>query len=172
MIAALLSAFRRLRLGASARVEGRPVVLGLVCVRGEGRVVVGDGVRFEATQAPIELHAGPDAEIVLERGAVLEAGCSIEAMRSVRVGEGARIGAFAKVLDNQFHSLEGDRARRPPSAPVVVEAGASIGPRAVVLPGAHVGKNARVGAGAVVSRRLPPGADVHGFPLEPRTRRA
>jgi acetyltransferase-like isoleucine patch superfamily enzyme len=55
--------------------------------------------------------------------------------------------------------------------PIVVEANAVIGPRAVLLPGAHVGRGARIGAGAVVSRRVPPFADVHGIPLVPRGRR-
>jgi acetyltransferase-like isoleucine patch superfamily enzyme len=172
MIAPLLALLRRLRLRAGAHVGRRVVVLGPVAIRGRGRVAVGEGVRFEATQAPIELHAGAGAEIVLERGVVLESGASIEAMRSVRIGDGARIGAFAKILDNQFHRLEGDRRERPPSSPVIVEAGATIGPRGIVLPGAHVGRGAHVGAGAVVSRRLPAGADVHGFPLVVRTRRS
>jgi acetyltransferase-like isoleucine patch superfamily enzyme len=172
MIPSLFAAIRRLRLRAAASVDGRPIVLGAVLVRGAGRVTVGDGVRFEATVAPIELHAGERAEIVLGRGAVVEAGCSIEALRSVRIGEGARLGAFVKILDNHFHSRAGDRNSRPPSAPVIVEENAVIGPHAVLLPGAHIGRGARIGAGAVVSRRVPPFADVHGLPLVARARRA
>jgi acetyltransferase-like isoleucine patch superfamily enzyme len=172
MLARLVAALRRLRLRAAAEVTGRAVVLGPVCVRGPGRIVVGDGARFDAKVAPIDLHAGEGAEIVLERGASVESGCSIEALRSVRIGEGARLGAFVKILDNHFHSGVGDRNVRPPSSPVVVEAGAVIGPCAVLLPGAHVGRGARIGAGAVVSRRVPPSADVHGVPLVARARRA
>src|SRR4051812_1830454 len=104
MIASLFAAIRRLRLRAAAAVEGRPSVLGPVRVRGAGRVTIGSGVRFEATVAPIELHAGEGAEIVIGRGAAIEAGCSIEALQSVRIGEGARLGAFVKILDNHFHS--------------------------------------------------------------------
>jgi acetyltransferase-like isoleucine patch superfamily enzyme len=109
---------------------------------------------------------------VLGRDVAVEAGCSIEALQSVRIGERVRLGAFAKILDNHFHSRLGDRSVRPPSIPVVVEADAVIGPRAVLLPGAHVGRGARIGAGAVVSRRVPPFADVHGIPLVSRARRA
>jgi acetyltransferase-like isoleucine patch superfamily enzyme len=170
MLDRLLLFVRRMRLRAAARVGKRPVVLGPVSVRGKGRIAIGDGVRFEAVQAPIELHAGAGAEIVIESGAIIEAGCSIEAMGSVRIGEGARLGAFSKILDNHFHSLEGDRANRPASSPVVIEALAVLGPRSLVLPGAHVGRAAHVGAGSVVSRRLRAGDDVHGFPLVPRTR--
>jgi serine acetyltransferase len=167
----LLSLVRKIRLRAVARMGKRGAVLGPVSVRGEGHIVIGDDVRLEAMQAPIELHAGPGAEIVVERGAVIEAGCSIEAMQSVRIGEGARIGAFSKIMDNHFHALEGDRRNRPASLPVLIEAFAVLGPRSLVLPGASVGRSARVGAGSVVSRRVPGGADVHGFPLLARTRK-
>jgi acetyltransferase-like isoleucine patch superfamily enzyme len=159
---------RELRLRRTAHVGKRPVVLGSVRVRGTGRITIGDEVRLDASQAPIDLHAGPGAEIVVERGVVIEAGCSIEAMESVRIGEGARIGAFTKIMDNHFHPLEGDRTDRPASRAVTVEPGASVGPRAVILPGTHIGRGARVGAGSVVSRRIPDGADVHGFPLQSR----
>jgi acetyltransferase-like isoleucine patch superfamily enzyme len=166
----LLALARRLRLRRLAHGGRRAVVLGVVIVRGAGRVTFGDDVRLDALQAAIDLHAGPGAEIVVEKGVVIEAGCSIEAMASVRIGAGARIGPFAKIMDNQFHPLEGDRRQRPASQPVVIGAGATIGPRAVILPGALVGRDARVGAAAVVSRRVPDGAEVHGFPLVTRPR--
>jgi acetyltransferase-like isoleucine patch superfamily enzyme len=167
----MIRALRRLRLQLAAAVAGRPLVLGRVQVRGPGRVSIGEGVRFDARVAPIDLHAGKGAEIVLERGVAVEAGCSIEALQSVRIGQGVRLGAFAKILDNHFHSRAGDRNVRPPSIPVVIEANAVIGPRAVLLPGAHIGRGACIGAGAVVSRRVPPFADLHGIPLVPRARR-
>jgi acetyltransferase-like isoleucine patch superfamily enzyme len=171
MLERLLPFAHRMRLRGAARVGKGAVVLGPVSVRGKGRIAIGDGVRFEALQAPIELHAGAGAEIVIESGAIIEAGCSIESMQSVRIGEGVRLGAFSKVMDNQFHALEGDRANRPTSSPIVIEALAVLGPRTLVLPGAYVGRAAHVGAGSVVSRRLRPGDDVHGFPLVPRARK-
>jgi len=166
----LLRALRELRLRMLAEVGKRPILLGRVTVRGKGRVIVGDGVRLEAIQAPIELHAGPGAELRIEHGVVIEGGTSIEAMQSVRIGPNARIGAFVKILDNHFHRAEGEHSEQPASLPVVIDEGASVGPAAVVLPGSRIGRAARVGAGAVVSRRVVQAADVHGFPLVPRTR--
>lgn len=46
----------------------------------------------------------------------------------------------------------------------VVEAGASIGANATILPGLVVGSKAMVGAGTVVTRNVPPGAIVVGNP--------
>lgn len=46
----------------------------------------------------------------------------------------------------------------------VVEAGASIGANATILPGIRIGKNAMVGAGAVVTKDVPENAIVIGNP--------
>ena len=45
-----------------------------------------------------------------------------------------------------------------------IEAGASIGGGATLLPGVRVGAGAMVGAGAVVTKNVPPGATVVGNP--------
>lgn len=45
-----------------------------------------------------------------------------------------------------------------------LEAGASIGGGATLLPGVRVGAGAKVGAGAVVTQDVPPGATVMGNP--------
>jgi UDP-2-acetamido-3-amino-2,3-dideoxy-glucuronate N-acetyltransferase len=47
-----------------------------------------------------------------------------------------------------------------------LEAGASIGGGATVLPGVRVGVGATVGAGAVVTKDVPPGATVAGNPAK------
>jgi maltose O-acetyltransferase len=142
-----------------------------VRIRGKGRVLVGDGVRFEARQAPIDLHVGSGAEIVLGDGAVLQSGCSIEALASVRIGAGSRLCAFAKVLDNHHHDLEGDLRNRPSSVPVLVEEDVLVGPRAILLPGAHIGRGSVVGPATVVARRTPPGSEITGYPLSIQKRR-
>lgn len=51
-----------------------------------------------------------------------------------------------------------------PPRPIVVERGAWIGIRAIVLPGVHVGEGAIIGAGAVVSRDVPSFSIVAGNP--------
>jgi len=48
-----------------------------------------------------------------------------------------------------------------------IEEGATLGPRAIVLPGLTVGKGAKVLAGAVVIRDVPEGATVAGNPAKP-----
>lgn len=156
----------RLQLWRLAETTGqRPEVAGHVWIRGGGRLRLGDRVRFDASAAPIEIHAGPAAEIVIGDGAYIGSGASIEAQQSVHIGAGARLESFCKVIDNHFHPLRGDRHQRPASAPVVIDAGASIGHRAIVLPGTRVRQGATVPPGAVVRGPCRPG----GTPEVPGT---
>jgi serine acetyltransferase len=69
-----------------------------------------------------------------------------------------------RILDNQFHLMGGERDRRPPSRPVVVEVGA----RAILLPGARIGKGAVVPPGAVISRSLGAAGSGRAEPEGPR----
>jgi acetyltransferase-like isoleucine patch superfamily enzyme len=155
-----LDAVWRLEVGSGVHVEGT------LWLPGEGRVVLGRRVRLLGARAPIELRAHPGGEIFVEDDVVLESGASIEATRSVRVGAGARIGAFSKILDNNFHRTSGDRRERPTSIPIVIAAGAVVGPRAVLLPGASLGPDARVAPGRVVSFHVPAGVDQSQDPRE------
>lgn len=54
---------------------------------------------------------------------------------------------------------------------VVVEDGAALGARSVLLPGVTVGQGALVGAGSVVTRSVEPGTVVAGNPARPMGRR-
>jgi acetyltransferase-like isoleucine patch superfamily enzyme len=149
--AAALCRFRPIMAALRIELEDGVNVEGAVWAPGSGRINIARGVRFRARRAPIELYAHRGAEIWIEEGAVIEAGASIEATRCVRIGEGAHIGAFAKIIDNNFHSTTGDRNERPDAVPVAVG-------RAVLLPGADIGEGARVGANRVVSFPLPAGS--------------
>jgi acetyltransferase-like isoleucine patch superfamily enzyme len=143
----------RLQLRRCARVGPRVAVTGRVWVHGKGEVSLEEGVALDAAAAPIELHALRGGEIAIGAGARIEAGASIEAVPSVRIGRGARIGRFVKVLDNDFHSATGDRHRAPPSDPVTIGDGATVGDRAILLPGTRVPDGAVVAPGAVLRGR-------------------
>jgi acetyltransferase-like isoleucine patch superfamily enzyme len=131
--------------------------VGRIWIYGPGAVRIGNRVRLDASNAPIELHVGPGAEIVLGDDVEIQGGASIEALQSVQVGDGCRIGARCKVIDNAFHQL-GNRSQRPPSAPVVIGAGATLGSDVIVLPGARVPHGSVVARGAVVRGRRAAGA--------------
>lgn len=66
---------------------------------------------------------------------------------------------------NDRHPRSGNRAFE--LCRTQVEAGASIGAGAVILPGLTIGRGAMVGAGAVVTRDVPAGTTVVGNPARP-----
>jgi len=145
-------------------------VIGRVCVRGSGEVRLGARVTLDGGWAPIELHAGAGARLVLGEDVVVGAGTSIEALESVTIGARVRVGQLCKIMDNPFHFARGDRSTRPRSTPIVIEADAILGPRAILLPGARVGRGATVGAGSVLTRSVPHGAAAAGVPAVVRKR--
>ncbi len=154
----------RLRLRRCAVVGRSPRVFGRLWIHGGGQVRLGERVRIDAAEFPVELHAGPEAEIVIGDDVQISGGTSIEAQQSVTIGDRCRIEAFAKILDNHFHPLRGDRRVKPPSAPVVVEADTSIGCRAIILPGARIARGTAVRPGAVI--RGPASAAANRVPAD------
>lgn len=153
----------RYKLRRCAEIGRGAAARGRIWIHGEGTIRVGDRVILDGSSAPIELHAGPGAEIVLGDDVRVEGGAAIEAPRQVRIGARAHVGRFCKILDNHFHHV-GDREGRPESSPVIVEEEAELGARSILLPGAHVGRATVVRAGTVLARRVPAGAVVAGLP--------
>ena len=87
--------------------------------------------------------------------------CGVQLWDGVRLADDVFIGPNVTFTNDAF-----PRSRKYPKAfpRTVVEAGASIGANATILPGIVIGRNAMVGAGAVVTRSVPPNAIVTGNP--------
>lgn len=87
--------------------------------------------------------------------------CGVQLWNGVRLHDDVFVGPNATFTNDPF-----PRSRQVPEtfAQTVVEAGASIGANATILPGLRIGSGAMVGAGAVVTRSIPPNAIVAGNP--------
>ena len=151
----------RYRISAADR---RIEVSGRLWLHGGGRVAVGEATRFSGGASGIELFAMADGFIIIGAGCYFAEGVSIEATRSVTIGDRVRLGAFTKILDNNFHPLRGSRHTRTAPSPVVIEDDVQIGSRVIVLPGVVIERGALIQPGAVVTRRVPAGAEVAGNP--------
>jgi acetyltransferase-like isoleucine patch superfamily enzyme len=162
MVQFLSTIWSRLRLWRCAEVGQSPSLLGHAWVHGSGAIRIGNRVRIDGRQAPVELHAGPGAELVIGDDVVIRAGTSIEARHSVTIGDRTCIDGFARIMDNHMHAVVGDRRTPPASLRVEVGPDARIEWKAILLPGARVAQG----------RVVPPGSVVRaskGQPAEPAT---
>ena len=158
-IASQINLRSRAHLGDRVKIRGR------IRIVGEGAITIGDDSELDARCAPIELHADLGSTILIGKGVRVAGGVSIEAKSRVEVGDRSVLRGFCKVLDNHFHPLSGDRHRgAPPSNPVVIGSDCDIGWRALILPGARLGPGAKALAGVVVSRKVPAGGIIGGYP--------
>jgi len=112
-----------------------------------------------------------------EMGARLELGRNVGisgtiicAAKSIVIGEGTIIGSGAMILDNDFHSPEGEWGWKTDyvtgARAIQIGRGVFIGSRAIVLKGVTIGDRAVIGAGAVVVKDVPPGAVAAGNPAK------
>jgi len=87
--------------------------------------------------------------------------CGVQLWDGLRLGDDVFVGPNATFTNDRF-----PRSRQYPEdfPQTVVEAGASIGANATLLPGIRIGSGAMVGAGAVITRSVPPNAIVVGNP--------
>lgn len=112
---------------------------------------------------------GQDCNIcshVLIEGDV-QIGDRVTVKSGVQLWDGLRVGDDVFIGPNAtFTNDKRPRSKQYPEsfATTVIEAGASIGAGAVILPGIRIGARAMVGAGAVVTKSVPQGGTVVGNP--------
>lgn len=133
---------------------------------------IGDGTRiWQFVVVLADAKIGKDCNIcshcLVENDVVI--GDRVTVKSGVQLWEGLRVGDDVFIGPNV--SFANDRFPRSKKTPVkflqtIVEAGASIGAGATILPGITIGSNAMVAAGAVVTRSVPPNAIVVGNPAK------
>lgn len=148
----------------TARLGGRPL-----------RVKIGSGVRLDRHHpgttlllAPgVHLHDGvrifldgPGARVEIGRDTYLNRRTEVMCKQSVTIGRDCAVAWDVRILDTDYHELDG----RPQSRPVHIGDHVWIGFGAAVLKGVTVGDGAVVAAGSLVTSDVPAGALVAGRP--------
>ena len=145
----------------------RLTVFGRLIVHGQGRFVIGDDVTL-VSDVMINPSAGGSkcAFSFVNNGKITignRVGISlsyISAAESVTIEDDVIIGADCMIADNDFHPLNAKERilhqnEHIKTSPVLIQQGAFLGARCIVLKGVTIGKNAVIGAGAVVTRDVP-----------------
>ena len=104
-------------------------------------------------------HSLIENDVVIGDRVTVKSG--VQLWDGLRVADDVFIGPNASFANDRF-----PRSKQTPEKflPTVLEAGASIGAGATILPGVTIGSQAMVAAGAVVTRAVPPNAIVVGNP--------
>jgi acetyltransferase-like isoleucine patch superfamily enzyme len=122
-----------------------------------GRIEVGDCAFFPG----VRLECWRGARITIGDGTYLNRNTEVVAAESVTIGRDCKIGRDVIIMDTDQHALPG---RALATSPVVIEDGAWIGARAIVLKGVTIGHDSVVGAGAIVTHSIPPQSVAVGQP--------
>jgi acetyltransferase-like isoleucine patch superfamily enzyme len=147
------------RVGALTQVRGR------VIVSNQGTMTLGERVRINAVQVPVELAALPNATLAIGDSTAINSGTSICAQSSVRIGSNCGIGNYCLIADTDFHEVGDFKQTRVPEAkPVTIGDNVWIAARSIVLKGVTIGEGAVVCAGAVVATNVAPYTMVGGVP--------
>jgi maltose O-acetyltransferase len=99
------------------------------------------------------------------------AGCVFDLEDTVTIGNRVAVGHRVMFLTRDYEpGTPAQRAGDVRRAPIVVEDGAWIGARAVVLPGVTIGAGSVIGAGVAVTQDVPPNTLLSGVQKVPLTK--
>lgn len=104
-------------------------------------------------------HCLIENDVVIGNRVTVKSG--VQLWDGLRVGDDVFIGPNVTFTNDKY-----PRSKNPGFKPLMtwIDAGASIGGGATILPGLRIGAGSTVGAGAVVTEDVPPGATVVGNP--------
>ena len=155
------------------RVGKRFRARGIIHVKNEGSLVMGNNVRINSAWWANPIGAGSKTIFEVRNGGIITIGnnCGISnsafvARESIVIEDSVLIGAGCRVYDNDFHPLDVEarihnQNQNIKAKPVVIQEGVFIGAGVTILKGVTIGRNAIVGAGAVVTKSVPAG-DIWG----------
>lgn len=119
-----------------------------------GHVTLGPGVR---------IILGEGAMVRIGNGTFLSSNSLVICKESIEIGDHCAISWDVQIMDTDFHTLSGQRAK---TKPIVIGNNVWIGSRVTILKGVTIGDGAVIAAGAVVTKEVPPATLVGGNPAK------
>lgn len=152
----------RARLSGAERFGKRPVILGEVSFRLDGRALFGDWFMAEGLVVAIKISVAKTATLSIGDYVYMNAGTSIEAWRDVQIGDNVLMAPFASIIDDDRHEVEPGAVLY--KGPTIVGNNVWLGRNVAVMPGVTVGDGSVIGVNSVVTRDIPPNSFAAGSP--------
>ena len=109
----------------------------------------------------VRLEIAPGAHLSIGKGTYLNRDTTVVCHERISIGEDCKISYQVIIMDTDEHPVPGAQSL---TAPVMIEDGAWLGARCIVLKGVRIGAGAVIGAGSIVTRDIPPRAVAVGQP--------
>lgn len=152
----------RFYLRRASKLRGIILTKGRPSIENKGYMEIGHLVRIWSTVFRSRLAVKQGGYLIIGNNCRIN-GATIAVTQRVEVGNNCRLAPFCHIMDGDFHDLQ-DRQEEGKSAPVIIEDGAWLGTRTMVLKGVRVGQGAVVASGAVVTKDVAPYTMVGGVP--------
>ena len=152
----------RARLSGAERFGKRPVILGKVSFRLDGRASFGEWFVAEGLVVAIKISVAKTATLSIGNYVYMNAGTSIEAWNDVQIGDHVLMAPFASIIDNDRHETEPGAVLY--KGPTIVGNNVWLGRNAAIMPGVTVGDGSVIGVNSVVTKDIPPNSFAAGAP--------
>ena len=152
----------RAKLSGAERFGKRPVILGKVSFRLDGKAFFGDWFMAEGRVLAIAISVSKAATLSIGNYVFMNAGTSIEAWHDVQIGDNVLMAPSASIIDDDRHEVEPGADMY--KGPTIVENNVWLGRHVTVMPGVTVGNGSVIGANSVVTRGIPPNSFAAGSP--------
>jgi acetyltransferase-like isoleucine patch superfamily enzyme len=130
-----------------------------------GKLHVGKGVLIRSFKwNPVEISIAKGAEIIIADNAFINQGVRMVASNTIYIGKNVQIGDESILMGNDFHATSAKTAVK--TGNIIIDDGAWLATRVIVLRGCRVGKNAVVGANSVVTKNIPDNVFAAGIPAQ------
>ncbi len=144
-----------------------PNIKGKLYLEGSGKFIFGKKMVINSAFKYNPVGLAPHCYLVSWAGATLKFGdnvgisnVTINARNSITIEDDVMLGGGVQVFDHDFHPLDYHKRMHDTKnfshAPVLIEKGAFIGTRSIILKGTKIGARAVIGAGSVVIGTIPP----------------
>ncbi|WP_155839438.1 acyltransferase [Butyrivibrio proteoclasticus] len=154
----------RLRIGREASIFGDDVFQDT----GRSSIIKMDSESKLLVKGTFDFYYGSDVYIfkngILELGnsSFINSDCVIRCADKITIGDNCAISHYFKVLDSDFHSINGVKK----TSPVRIGNHVWIGTNVIVLKGVTIGDGCVIGAGSVVTKDIPPKSLACGNPAK------